>query len=608
MLNRNKKFKSENEAIRWMYGDALRPFVSPYKLSLTILFYAYVEYLISKNNAPEDMDLKSILKYYVFDECQELDSVLLNFLGGAVWERARKQLPKNLVKPEKLKAFILHESKIFYSIEESSMHTPDSIVSLAKRILNIQPKETVSDPCSGAGDFILSAYNDQPKADYYGNDINWDRRAIAVIRRNVLMDITCNMDALREEKISVSEEGVNNLYNNRIYFDYGDIFHYMWKLGNRSWDKIFIDPPLGVRIETEQKKAEIEHAFEIACSRSLYTELPIAMAAFMHLSKNGKAVCILTESSCATGNSSFRMARHYLLENKMVEAVITLPAKLKEESNNSFMMMVLSHENEKVKMVDASHFYTKGRRQNELSPQNIEDIMNAYQNEGPHSKFIDTETILGRDDVSLYPDDYLAKEIKIPNGIKFKDVIKDLYRGASISAMELDKLQSQVPTRFSYVRLQDIQDGRLNSELPYLTKIDEKYKKFLLKNGDLIIAKSGSPFRTAVAKVEEEQEIFAAGNFYIVELDAEKINPYYLQAFFSSNLGQNVLGSAAKGSVIPLIAKSALMDIMVPCPSKDKQKEVADQYLALGDEIEIYQRRIEETKKNVSNLFDDPED
>ena len=50
------------------------------------------------------------------------------------------------------------------------------------------------------------------------------------------------------------------------------------------------------------------------------------------------------------------------------------------------------------------------------------------------------------------------------------------------------------------------------------------------------------------------------------------------------------------------------MDIMVPCPSKDKQKEVADQYLALGDEIEIYQRRIEETKKNVSNLFDDPED
>ena len=58
----------------------------------------------------------------------------------------------------------------------------------------------------------------------------------------------------------------------------------------------------------------------------------------------------------------------------------------------------------------------------------------------------------------------------------------------------------------------------------------------------------GYPYKVAVAEVKEGQKIMGNGNLYIVELDEEKIDPYYLAAFLSSEQGTAALKSITVGA------------------------------------------------------------
>ena len=57
-----------------------------------------------------------------------------------------------------------------------------------------------------------------------------------------------------------------------------------------------------------------------------------------------------------------------------------------------------------------------------------------------------------------------------------------------------------------------------------------------IHKNNLLISKNGAPYKIAVADVPNDKKILANGNLFVIELDLEKINPYYLKAFFLKNL------------------------------------------------------------------------
>ena len=62
-------------------------------------------------------------------------------------------------------------------------------------------------------------------------------------------------------------------------------------------------------------------------------------------------------------------------------------------------------------------------------------------------------------------------------------------------------------------------------------KLASKLANYRIKNGDLLITKSGAPFKISVADVQDNQTLIANDNMFVIEIDEEKGNPYFFRAF-----------------------------------------------------------------------------
>ena len=153
--------------------------------------------------------------------------------------------------------------------------------------------------------------------------------------------------------------------------------------------------------------------------------------------------------------------------------------------------------------------------------------------------------------------------------------------------------------------LSNIQNGVIDNKLPFLSALDKRLEKYCLKNNSLILSKNGSPYKIAVAKVIEGKKILANGNLYIIEVDEDKADPYYLQAFFESDQGAAVLQSITVGSTIPNIGIDKLKKVEIPIPSLEEQKRIAEKYQIVTDEIALYKIKIEKAMNRLHHIIDE---
>ena len=279
-----------------------------------------------------------------------------------------------------------------------------------------------------------------------------------------------------------------------------------------------------------------------------------------------------------------------------------MPAKMFGGTNIPTSMIVLSHGNQSVRLVDASEVYQQGRRQNEFSAENIEKIVSATQADGENSKLISLDE-LRNNEYSLNLSRYRDEDIQYVNGVAFKTVIQNITRGAACTANQLDEMVSEKETNIQFLMLSNIHNGIIDKELPYLKGIDKRLEKYCVKNNSLILSKNGSPFKISVATVQEGQKILANGNLYVIELDETKANPYYLKAFFESEQGVAALKRITVGTTIPSIGVDKLKNLIVPLPPLEEQKRIAAKYLAILDEISALKQKIDTAVNKLKTVF-----
>ena len=421
-----------------------------------------------------------------------------------------------------------HEQKIFYLVSllrnlSDPMMTPESLGKLAEELLEIKANDKFADFCCGAGTVVADVVKNHPTVEAYGFDKLVSSIAIAKI--------------------------YSDLSEGKITFEAKDIFELGLDEDNgRRFDKIFANYPFGMRIKElglgnqylEQLEKRIPSVSKATSSDWLFNSLMVDM-----LSEDGKAVGIMTNGS--TWNQSDSAIRSYFIENGLIECVIALPARLFAGTAIATSMIVFSRNNKGVRLVDASELFVEGRRVNELSYENISLIINAAKNDSDISMYVSAEQLRDNDYV-LSMNRYIVHYVA--DGMAFGDVIKRITRGAQLNAKALDEITTTVPTDMQYLMLANIKNGLIDKELPYLKSIDKKNDKYCLSNHSLILSKNGYPYKIAVAEVKEGQRILGNGNLYIIELDEEKADPYYLAAFFGSEQGTAALRSITVGATI----------------------------------------------------------
>lgn len=457
--------------------------------------------------------------------------------------------------------------------------TPQSILNLTQSILHVQEREQVVDLCCGTGSFLMGESINQPQAAYFGCDINYQSTMIAKMCADLL--------------------------GKEISIECCDVFQFAENAHYPKADKIFSNYPFGMMLRnSNDASAYMQRLAQAYPEFSKKTSSDWVFNALICdlLAEGGKAVAVMTTG--AAQNSTDISMRKYLAERHMIESVITLPKRMfAPYTNIGTSLIVFSHGNEGIRLVDATKLCLCGRRQNEFSPRNIEEILDALQADSEYSRMISVEE-LRDNEYNLSLEHYTEEMPAFVNGVPFEEVTKSITRGASITASQLDDMVSQTATRVQYLMLANIQDGIIDDKLPYLTELDPKYDKYCLKNNDIILSKNGYPYKVAVAKVEPGQKILANGNLYIIEPDESRVNPYYIKAFFDSAQGIAALKNISVGTTILNIGVDKLKNVAIPLPSMEEQNRIAEKYQATLNEIVRLKNELTSAVDKLHTIFD----
>lgn len=456
----------------------------------------------------------------------------------------------------------------------AEMETPESIAKLATKVLNIK-NDNVADFCSGTGNFLMEAIGCDDSSKYYGMEINTQCKEISTIRLQLI-----------SEHITIEQGTVFDM----------DV--------SKKFDKIFCDYPWNMKVWNlaKEKMQEFE-ALIPEIKKVANADWLFILNALQHLEDDGKAVVVTTNGTTWNGGIS-KTIREKFVKQGWIEAVISLPGNLYTSTGIPTSLLVLSKGNKTVRMVDASAMATVGRRQNMLSDDTLVKIVDMLTNDTDNAKSVSIEEIKNQD-YAINPSRFLEVEHEVKDGVPFEDLIVNVTRGAQVKANELDEMVSEEPTEYQYLMLANIQDGIISDELPFLKSMDKKMEKYCIKNNSLVISKNGAPVKVAVASVTEGRKILANGNLYVIELDEEKVNPYFVKAYLESENGAIALSRVTVGAVMPNIPVDGLKKIMIPCPNKEEQDKVAEKYLTKMDEVRVLKYKLAKATAELKSIYEE---
>lgn len=473
-----------------------------------------------------------------------------------------------------LKGAVLLSEPSRYS-EVNVTQTPDGMNKLSIALLELEKEDRVLDLGSGVASFLTEAALSVGTEHNYGVEIN----SASVVTSKLRQYIT--------------GLPIDIIQGNMISKDYSHL----------KANKVFSNFPLGMRYNDLKaymdNNEKLTHYFDTS-SRVSTGDWVFAMAAYLNTSMPGKTVFLMTNAG--TYNSSDAQFRRELIEKRMIESIIQLPANLMSSTAIPLTLIVLSENNEGVKMVDASEIFTSGRRKNTLEESDIEQILKAYDTETEISRIVSDEEIKHKDYI-INPSRYIGVE-DLENGIELGEIASKISRGSMIKSSQLDELVSEEDTPFHYLMLQNIQDGIIDESLPSLVKLNKDLEKYCIKNNNLIISKN-APFKVALAKVSEEEQILANGNLYFIDLNAQKVNPTFVLAYFLSEEGQAQLNQFSKGSVMKNISIKDLKKVQIPNLNKSEQDRIAEKYEELTEHFIMLEKQIDLVRNKRMHLFEE---
>ena len=166
-----------------------------------------------------------------------------------------------------------------------------------------------------------------------------------------------------------------------------------------------------------------------------------------------------------------------------------------------------------------------------------------------------------------------------------------LSYGSGASAVEYDGL-----TR--YVRITDINDlGDLNEDIKSPSEIDEKY---LLREGDILFARSGATVGKTYCHREKNGRCIYAGYLIKMRPDKSKVMPKYVFYYTKSEYYKAFIKNAQNAVAQPNINAKQYGGLVVPIPPLPLQQAFAEKVEAIEQQKELINQSI----KDVQTLFD----
>jgi type I restriction enzyme M protein len=179
-----------------------------------------------------------------------------------------------------------------------------------------------------------------------------------------------------------------------------------------TFDRVIANPPFSLKewweaaevdVKTDAKGKKITPKYNDLVSDEYgrfkygipprgYGDLAFLQHMLSVLKQDGKMGIVLPHGVLFRGSSEGKI-RQALLENDYIEAIIGLPEKLFYNTGIPASIIILNKSKEenlkdKVIFIDASSEYKEGKNQNSLKPENITKIVESFDSQEDHDKFM----------------------------------------------------------------------------------------------------------------------------------------------------------------------------------------------------------------------------
>ncbi len=471
---------------------------------------------------------------------------------------------------EDIEKYITNKDNYIY--EKNDFSSPKSLIDLVIGLLSKGTHQSWFDLGCGNGDFLIELVKKNKKNECYGEDINYNCQLLTKIRL-----FFANANAKISENNIITSQ-----YNEIVDVAYANI-PFLMRLSKTNFDYNKHNKYVGELKPTQ-------NADWIFADRLLQ-------------SIKDRGIILMTEASLM--NFIDIEQRKNVIEQNLVEGIIKLPDNLFIYTGIPVSIVIFNKhkDNQEIKFLDASNMCKIGRRLSEL---NVSEIISAYNAEKKTTK-VNIKSI-SKDDYSLHVKKYLdVNEIFLENEVPLEKVVNEVFRGAQISAPEIDEYCKNIKEEDKICKLitvGDIQDSMIDINKLQIIKDDGKYNRYVVKNGDVLVSSKSTKIKTTVLEIPKEEKFIATGSLLVIRCDQEKINPFYLKAFFDSTNGKKLLESIQTGTTIISINATALMRMRISCIDKKKQDKIAERYLLKLEQFKSTKLKLYEIEKELINVFD----
>lgn len=452
--------------------------------------------------------------------------------------------------------------------------TPDCLSLLAGHLLDITLSDTVLDLCAGDANASINLLRTTESSAITDVEISTDCIIVSNIRSWLL-----------DNPINIKQENVLTMEHD--YF---------------KADKVFIHAPFGYRSEFDFSNSQYSMLLN-SIPRVDRGDWGFIFSAILCQNDPGRTVAVTSAAPLFRDNRGVQAVREMLVKSGKLEAVITLPSGLyMPYTNVQTHLLVFSNDNTAVRMIDASALGTQSMRVTTLSENDVDSICQAMEEDSDNSKLISHKQ-LEANQFNLIPASYLHDiSATIKNGVPLGKLALSIQRGSTLPSKELQALVSDAPTPYQYLMLQNIQDNRVQKDLPFLKEIDAKNEKFTVSTGDLLISRM-PPFKIAVMPDMGKQKVLANGNLFYLHLDSEKIHPVYAMLFLNSNKGIEMLNAFAQGAALVSISRKSLEQVMIPMIPMKEQLELVEKYESLISELTTIEKQAALVRNRIASLM-----
>lgn len=393
----------------------------------------------------------------------------------------------------------------------------------------------------------------------------------------------------------------------------------------KQFDHVMMDFPLSLRAEKyEILEQDTYRRFTYGIPPRTSADMAFVLHALASTKETGRAVVIVSNGTLFRSGTE-KTIRKNMITADVIEAVIALPENMFEGVGIQTNFLVLNKQKPekrkgKILFINAEdEFQEVKKRKRYFSEENIEKIIGAFigeQTVEKFSKLVDNEDIK---DADLFYKRYLEEDeiyiesfgkIKfsreafeqIPAEKKSLNTMSSIYRGMNVTS----RVKESEKAGYRIIKLSDVQNGEVLIEqlTSYSITNNARIDSYKVREGDVIVSSRGTSIKIAVIP-KHEGDILLSSNFLGIRL-GNNLDPYYLQGYLESPVGQFLLTSKQIGTAVATINPNDLKEIMIPVLSIGQQETIGN---ALVEAKKSYERVIkeaeEEKKRTCWHLYKD---